>query len=531
LDGERSKTGVLVAVICWLVIGAAIAFAAKKWIVPMFKQREFRTIAQQTGSTGKYKQEVRLAADAFSGYAILRSDEMANCLKARGIKLTLVDDKADYLDRARKLESGALQMAVFTLDSLLKVGSELGAFPASIVYVIDETRGADAMVAYTNIVRNLSDLNRADARIVCTPDSPSEFLARIVVGNFSLPQLPSKWMTASDGAGDAFKQLRTVPPGERRAYVLWEPYVSMACDLPGVGVLVDSSKLKGFIVDVLVCQRDFLLKNEATVRTVVESYARAAFVYNSNRNKLIELIVEDAKTTGGERLDRSMAERLVQGILWKNTVENYAHFGVMGVQESQGLEHLEDSLTKISGILVRTGALKEDPLNGQPNALFYDRILKQMKSEGFHPARELNLLTDLGSGGGTGELIRAEQELESLTEDQWRALVPVGELSVQAISFGRGAASINLQGERELANLGKTMQSMPRYYLLAVGQARPEGDVEANRQLAQSRADAAVRVLADHGVSRNRIKTTARVAAEGTGEAQSVTFVVCQKPY
>lgn len=528
---ERSKTGLLVAVITWLIIGSLIAVAARKWIIPVFKQKERAQITTQTSSEGKYRQEVKLAADAFSGYCVVRSPEMTEKLKAQGIKLTVVDDKADYADRITKLQSGEIQMAVFTIDSLIKAGEKLDDFPASIVYVIDETKGADAMLAYTNAIASLADLNDRDARIVFTPDSPSEFLARIVIANFKLPLLPKTWWIAADGAAEVYKQLRSAAPGEKRAYVLWEPYVSKAREIPGVHVLVDSSRIRGFIVDVLVCRREFLVKEYGTAKAVVEAYARAAYVYNGSTDKMVDLVIQDARATGSEKLTRSLAEQIVRGIQWKNTVENYVHFRLVPESQAQGLEQLEDSVTKITGILASTGVIRDDPLKGKANTLFYDRILREMKADNFHPSRNVNLLSDQSLETNAAEQVRGEKQLAALTDEQWNKLIPVGELRVEPISFGRGTARINVNGERELSKLAAILQSWPRYYLLVTGQARPEGDPEANRLLARTRAEAAAELLADNGITRDRIKIKAGVAVQGNGEAQSVLFVLCEHPY
>jgi hypothetical protein len=102
------------------------------------------------------------------------------------------------------LRDGQTQFAVFTIDSLLAAGAKGGDFPATIVWVIDETKGSDAMVAYPSGVANLQDLNHASARIVLTPNSPSEFLARVVLANFHLPNLPEQWKVEANGAGAVF---------------------------------------------------------------------------------------------------------------------------------------------------------------------------------------------------------------------------------------------------------------------------------------------------------------------------------------
>ena len=64
-----------------------------------------------------------------------------------------------------------------------------------------------------------------------------------------------------------------------------------------------------------------------------------------------------------------------------------------------------------------------------------------------------------------------------------------------------------------------------------MGHARAEGDPEANRQLAQARAEAAAQYLTAQGINAQRIKTEAAPSTLKSGEAQAVSFVVGQVPY
>jgi outer membrane protein OmpA-like peptidoglycan-associated protein len=55
--------------------------------------------------------------------------------------------------------------------------------------------------------------------------------------------------------------------------------------------------------------------------------------------------------------------------------------------------------------------------------------------------------------------------------------------------------------------------------------------MDANRRLAQSRAEAVVQYLVASGTPASRIRATSAVPTEATGEAQSVTFVIGQEAY
>lgn len=526
MSDTRAK-GCLVAAVMWCVILAILGVAYRFLVHPYLKEK----LHGDTGSSSRYRDELVVAADAFSGYALLRSDALAQQLKAQQIKYVVQDDKGDFAARLKALQDGKVHLAPFTIDSLVLAGARLGDFPGTIVLVLDETKGSDAIVAPPGAVKSLQDLNTPEARIVLTPNSPSEFLARVVVAHFNLPNLPEKWWVEAAGPKAVLNQLRAAKPGEKRAYVLWEPYVTKALEQPGVQVLLDSSKLKGYIVDVLVAQRQFLRDHPEKVRAFVEAYCRAAYAYAQSPDGLPRLVREDARQTGAESLDETQAKQVVQGIRWRNTLENYVHFGLAKGPAEGGLEYLEDMIGKVVDVLLKTRALTADPLAGKYNTLFYGQILGDMQRAQFHPGKGLNLITGLGPGGPEEEKIRPEMAMRALTPEQWAQLQPVGELRVEPVIFTRGSANISVQSERDLQALARRLQSFPQFYLRVIGQTRAEGDAEANRVLAQARADAVAQYLRTQGVNPDRMHTEAAPSNVAGGEGQSVSLVVGQMPY
>ena len=244
---------------------------------------------------------------------------------------------------------------------------------------------------------------------------------------------------------------------------------------------------------------------------------------------MLKLVLEDAQAE--EPLDRKQAEKVIAGVQWKNTLENYAHFGLLPSTESRGLQHLEDMISNIVDVLVKTEALDCNPLEGSTNTLYYDQVLREMMAANFHPGKKLNLLDDVGLGAAALGEVRGETELAQLTDGQWETLIPVGRLKAKPIAFARGTARLNVQSKRDLDTLVKHLRSWPHYYLSVKGHARAEGDLQANMQLAGQRAAAALDHLAAQGVSRNRLRAvSAPPSAEG-GAAQSVSFTVGQLPY
>lgn len=522
MPAKRTKKGMIVAVFLWVVILGGIAATLRYIVLPKFQKEKQGILNNQTGSAGKYKHHVKLAADSFSGYCLLRSEEMADRLSSKGIKLTVYDDGANYIARMNALKKGDTEMAVFPVNSFIQCGAQIGSFPASIVYIIDETTGADAIIAHKQSLNKISDLNSPDARIVLTPDSPSEFMARVMLASFSLPRLPDDWMIKEDGSREVYKRFRGESVNKPYAYAMWEPDVSKALQEKDAHILIDSSKLKGYIVDVLVVRREFIIDNFDVIKNIIEAYARTVY---ANRNKMVKMVIADARSLN-DTLSEKEASQTVKGIEWKNTLENYAHFGI---KNAHSVENIEDIIIKITEVLLKTGALKSDPIDGRANNLYFNKILLAMKENNFHPSREISVIS--GMDLGNNETLRGAAKLKKLTTRQWLSLVEVGEMRIDPIQFGRGTARVNIKSRRELEKLAKTLKSWPQYYLTVTGQVRPGGNEEEALKLAKARADATVGVLTSNNVPIERIRSFSKIAASDTAEAQSVTFMISQFPY
>jgi len=494
--------GKLLAVCCvWLVI---LGIAAAVWKV--YTGREF---SGRHGS--RYEHDIKFALDSFSGYAVFRSESFLEKLAERGIKLELADDGADYSKRIRALRKGDVQLAVFTVDALIKTTAEIGDKrpPATIVAVVDETRGADAMVAYKRAVPNVMALNDSRTQFVLTPDSPSETLARVVKAHFNLDALTNNSFVEADGAEDVFKRYKASPPETRQIFVLWEPYVSKVLENPNMHVVVDSSKFRGYIVDVIVANEDYLVKNEEVVADFVDAYFE---VLHANTGKMVQFVLEDAKALQ-EPVTAAQAKKLVEGIRWKNAPENYAHFGL---QKDQAIQHIEDIIGNITDVLEKTDGVDRDPTDGNPRFLYSKDVLARLqKTVAARP----------------DETIRPDEvKLRELSPAEWDQLEPVGVFEVPPLSFPRGSAKLTRQSEMALDDLVGKLQTWPDYYVLVRGNALQDSDPEiyaANASLAQDRAKAAEKYLTDKGIYGNRVRA---VGVEPSGET-SVSFVAGLPPY
>jgi len=480
------------------------------------QEEEQKLVLEQTSSQTKFDHHLTLNLDSFSGYAVVRSDAFREELARRKIGLELVDDGADYNRRLADLESGKAQMGVFTIDALIKASDKLGRLPATILFLIDESRGADAMIGVSRTLPNIDALNDPNTKFVVVPDSPSETLARVVMASFNLDRLsPNPWVYANS-AKDIYSQYQVHQPNDKNIFVLWEPYISKMSQNPDYKIIADSSKFRGYIVDVMVVQRSFLIKNPKVVREATQAYFTAVFE-SSLKSKMSELVLEDSVRLG-EPLKPDEVKGMVgtngdkpPKIWFKNMRENYSHFGI---RSESGLQHIEDIIANITKVLLKTKAIKVDPTDSKPNLLYYKNLLTELANEDWHP-------------GASEEGITAEGHVLTLSEEDWTHLETVGKLEVPNLVFARGTSRLTETSRAALTELAEKLKTFPHYYVSVRGDADRNGDLEANKKLALTRAEAAKEFLTQAGIASNRIRV---IAGEPSGETV-VSFVVGQLPY
>jgi len=510
-----TKAKIVLVALVWLIL-FGIGVSVYRLVISPIRSRQQEQQAQQqaqdqiaaTSGTSPYRHEITMGLDSFSGYAVLRSPEFQKQLADRGIRIRNIDDGANYAKRSEGLEKGTLQMAAFPIDAYLKTMSESDYPAATIVAILDETRGADAMVGYKSKFPDIDRLNQGDVRFVLVGDSPSETLVRVVMKDFELNRLEPSAIETVNSPEELMARYRAAAPSTNDVFVTWEPFVSQMLANDQLHVLIDSSRFTGYIVDTLVVSRDYLLKNGPVVESVLEAYFTALYAYR-DENALIRLLLDDAKSTKQE-LTAEQAKRLVAGIQWKNTQENFAHFG----KRAGAVVHIEDMLSRIANVLSKSGSRSGAGVGEKFNRYFFDRPIENLQTRNFHP-------------GLASEAVRVETRLEALTEEQWDRLITVGTLSVPELVFLRGSANLSDQSKRVLDDLFEKLQAWPQYYLIIRGNASQAGDMQANIALAQQRGETALKYLLSLGIPPERMRV---VTGELTGQTR-VNFVVGQLPF
>lgn len=478
-----------------IVLGLIVVLGIK-FVIPIFKA-EFQ---KDTSDARDLKGTITLALDNWVGYSILSSPEMKKRMRRSGYLLEIVNDDANYEERMKGLKKGDYQFAVATVDSYVTAGKHED-YPATIVAVIDESKGGDAILAWDDKVKSLDDLKRHSGyKVAYTPDSPSSYLLSGVGVHFDIPALigGGDWRVETGGSEEALKSFlkKNVDVA-----VLWEPDVSRAIE-KGNGKVVkllgteDTSK---FIVDVLLVSRKFSEDNPEATKILLANYFRTLKYYKDNPDVHKEDLLSETS------LKKDQIDTMLKGVAWANLEENNRlWFGVssFGAIPEEGLV---DTIEATIRILNDSGVESGNPLPGRdPYRLLNSRFISELHTEGLSAGQfgtaNNNYVGQMGQG--------SQREFSVLDAKGWDALREVGTLKVRPIVFQSGRSVLSFEAKEELDNAAAALQHYPNFRVVIKGHTGTVGDKDANKRLSQERADAVKQYLTiAHDVEENRVRS------------------------
>lgn len=514
---SNTKVKILMALVVWLSILSIVVFWWKNYYAPKqvevqqkqakeLEEQQRELIIKKTSSSSRFKYNLNFCADSFSGYSIFRSSSFKEEAAKFEIKMNIIDDNADYISRIKKLANGEIDMAVFTIDSLIRASSEIKDMPASIVAIVDETKGADAFVASKIKFPNTDSLNTKELKIVCVKDSPSEMLARVVGSN--LNNFSDDVFEFKNNMDDVYKEYQITKPNDPKVFVLREPYVSKVLDNPDYHSLVNSGK---YIVDVIVARRSLIVQNQPLVQNVVKSYLSSLYKEKENMHSLV---ASDSNLYINS-INEDQAKKLVSKIWWKNTQENFAHFGFI----NGNVKHIDELCSDLMAVLTKTNSIQFDPSNGNTNNWYYDGIVKSLFDSSWHPG--------FATVSESGETIRQEISLKSLTEDEWKKLVPVASFQAPKLVFARGSSKLSDSNSAILDKLAQSLNNLPHCYMIVCGNHMLGGNEQANKKLAEERVQSTIKYLSEKGIDKSRMNS---VISSSNGSS-TVSFTLGEFPY
>jgi len=477
-----------VKVVLALVVAGVLAMLAYRVLAPLFEERQ----QLSTSDAGAAKGKLVIGVDNWIGYFPLCSPEMRRRMRQSGYALQCVDDNADYPARMRALEKEELQFAVATVDSYLLNGRAVR-YPGSIVAVIDESKGGDAIVAWRDKATSLEDLKGKRLKVAYTPGSPSEHLLKSMAVHFDIPVMRERtgdWRVHSAGSEDALRRLKQ---RQVELAVLWEPDVSRALSESGIVKLIGTEDTEKLIVDILLVSRDFSARDPEAVKTLLRNYFLTLKQFRSNPQSLNE---EAQRHTG---LPKDKVEAMLRGVSWKSLTDNARSWFGVRVGGRSGAEGLIDAILGASQVLLDSGDFSASPLpDDDPYRLTHSQFIAELYAGGGIDPQQ-----GVPEAEGEDSLTRV---FAPLSDAQWGALREVGTLKVRPIIFQSGTANLTLDGKREVDRAVENLKHYPNFRVLVKGHTNRRGDPEANRELSRQRAEAVTRYLSvTYGIDANRM--------------------------
>jgi len=482
----------VVAALLVLGIGGIVA---ARFLLPVLQEAAQKETSDAVATRGS----IVIGTDNWIGYFPLCSAELQRRMRRSGYLLRCEDDSADYAGRFRRLAAGELQLAVATVDSYLRNGAAVD-FPGTIIAVIDESKGGDAIVAWRDRAASLTELKqRPELKIAFTPDSPSEHLLRAIGAHFDIPAMSARGGPAQVEADGSPAALAKLLSRQADVAVLWEPDVSRALAAPDIVKLIGTEDTERLIVDILLVDRRYSQEQPEALATLLREYFQVLKLYRDEPRRLAEDVVA---STG---IAADQVGSMLAGVAWATLNENGALWlGVSQPGAGRGEEGLVETIAAAVRIMLEQGQFARSPLpDGDPYRITNRQFLAQL-----YRSRVASARADAAApaeAAGEGVLAR---RFAPLDDAGWQALKELGTLKLNPVAFQSGTEQLVYEGKIAIDRAVERLRHYPNFRIVIKGHTGLRGDPGANRTLSQERADAVARYLmVTYGIDENRIRS------------------------
>ena len=486
----KKSTIWFIAVVFLSVVGIC-AWKVAKPHVDRWRQKE-------ASDAKAIKGKITIAVDDWVGYFPFRSARLKKEMLNEGYLLECIDDKADYPARMKSLANNSVNLAVATVDSFVLNGFA-EKYPASIVTVIDESKGGDAIVAYTNEVVSLDALrDNRSKKIAFTPDSPSHHLIKVAGVDFDIPFLRAKVSPLKLASKDSADALLKLQRHEVSVAVLWEPQVSKALEIPGVGKILGSEKTSRVIVDILLANHETVRNRPEVVLVLLKTYFRVLKYYRDNPDSLEKELATELRLS-----DQTAVKNMINGVAWATLTDNAREwFGIQGANSygTRPEQALVDTIDGVVKVFREVHDFEKNPLpDDNPLMLIKSGFIEEIYSAGVRVGFTNVTGVTTGSRGEAGKFT-------AVADGRWNHMRDVGTLKVEPIKFQSGIDELTLDGKQAIDEIASKLKHYPNFRIGVRGHTDVKGDSVANQELSLVRAESVMRYLeVTHLIDPNRM--------------------------
>jgi NitT/TauT family transport system substrate-binding protein len=225
------------------------------------------------------------------------------------------------------------------------------------VLIVDNTQGADAVIARDPAVQKIEDL--AGKSVALLQYTPSHGMLIDAIDNSSLTarakkQIKPVYIKADEGTAGV---RAAFVAGNVDAAVLWDPDLSLALrDAKGAHVIYSTKTATNLIYDVIVCDQRELAKpeNQEVFQQFVDGWLEGVTATKANPDQAVEALVKTKEFFKllANKEGRPFVKSLFANLVWTDLSDNARALGLAG-----GVNHYERVYARFDQIYRSEGSL------------------------------------------------------------------------------------------------------------------------------------------------------------------------------
>jgi NitT/TauT family transport system substrate-binding protein len=423
---------------------------------------------------------------------------------------------------ATVFESGAAQCVWRTSDFWAQEQPNLrnSGHDGRAVMIVDNTRGADAIIAKDPSIRTVEDL--AGKKVALLQFTPSHGMTIDAIDNSSLSARKKQsieyvFINAEDGLAGVRAALES---GNVDAAVLWDPDLSLALRSTKGHVVYSTKTASNLIFDVIVCDKRVLddAQGAAAVQKFVNGWMKGVDAARANPDGAVDALVatEEFFTLLAKDEGKPFVKGLFENLLWTGVGDNARILGMAG-----GTNHYARVYQRFDQIYRAAGALanpKSPVIN--PSDSFDTRFIETLYKASTQAQAEAQKT----------ETFTAQAREQAVQAAPAEVTKPV------VVNFNSGQAALTKRAEKTIdTDMVPFIENNGSAYFEISGNTDSTGNAAANNRLSLSRAQAVVDYLVQQWeFPRERFKIVGNgsdrpLCNESAPEAEGLSLDACRE--
>ncbi len=390
---------------------------------------------------------------------------------------------------------------------------------AKAVMIVDNTRGADAIIARDPSIRKVEDL--AGKKVALLQFTPSHGMTIDAVDNSSLSarrkqSIEYVFIAAEDGLGGVRAALES---GSVDAAVLWDPDLSLALRATKGHVVYSTKTASNLIFDVIVCDQRVLddAQGAAAVQKLVTGWMKGVDAAKADPDGAVDALVatEEFFTLLAKDEGKPFVKGLFDNLLWTGVADNARILGMSG-----GTNHYARVYQRFDQIYRAAGALANPKSPVIPPQDSFD-------------TRFIRSLYDASTTAQV-EAKKTETFTEQAREEAVQAPAEVTKPVV--VNFASGQAALTKRAEKTIdTDMVPFIENNGSAYFEISGNTDSTGNAAINNRLSLARAETVVDYLVRQWeFPRERFKIVGNgsgkpLCNESAPEAEGLTIDACRE--